>query len=119
MCFLQLFQTQAAQVQAEFVSLTLKLKYNAGGLEPKFECCYLIQSWEVPSSLSAIDLMFLLQVSNTMPIISADLFLPLFAFSAVWGGRWGMQRLEPRLPAVINTNIQLNVHKVLSSFLSE
>lgn len=49
-----------------------------------------------------------------MPIISADLFLALFAFSACGEGcGGGVQRLEPRLPAVINTNIQL--HRSLGS----
>lgn len=63
----------------------------------------------------------LLQVSNTMPIIFADLFPVLFAFYTACrgreGGSGGGQCLGPRLPAVINKNIGLHIHWVLDTVL--
>lgn len=80
MCFLQLFQTQAAQVQPKCVSLTPEPKCYAGGLKPIVWFLLFDTKLESPVLAKCNRPNVLLQVSNTMPIISADLFLPLLCF---------------------------------------
>lgn len=113
-------------MQPKSVSLTLELKHDAGGgCNLLFD---LLQDTKLESPILAKRnrLNVLLQVSNTMPIIFADLFPVLFAFYAACGGReggseggrgGGTQCLGPRLPAVINKNIGLHVHWAFSTVL--